>query len=211
MTGPRINHLIRKGAVMKKDQLYELLYQTLETEAGGVQVYETAMQCAVNPDLKEEWQEYLEQTRKHEQMTRRLLEQMGLDPAKETPGRQIVRRKGESLVEVMKLALKKNNPQAAQLVAAECVVTAETKDHQNWELLGQAAEKLGAEGTAIKEAYEQVENQEDEHLYHTMGWSRELWMESLGLPAVLPPPEEEQDVKTAEDAAHAKASRIEMV
>jgi rubrerythrin len=197
---------------MKKDQLHELLYQALETEAGGVQVYETALQCAMHPDLKEEWQEYLEQTRKHEQMMRRLMEQMGLDPAKETPGRQIVRRKGESLVEVMKLALKKNNPQAAQLVAAECVVTAETKDHQNWELLGQAADKLGgAEGTAIKEAYDQVEDQEDEHLYHTMGWSRELWMESLGLPAVLPPPEEEQDVKTAEDAARAKASRKEMV
>jgi hypothetical protein len=145
-------------------------------------------------------------------MTRRLLEQMGLDPAKETPGRQIVRGKGESLVEAMKLALKQNNPPAAQLVAAECVVTAETKDHQNWELLGQVAEKLGgAEGAAIKEAYDEVEDQEDEHLYHTMGWSRELWMESLGLPAVLPPPEEEQDVKTAEDAAQAKASRKEMV
>ena len=196
---------------MKKDQLHELLYQALETEAGGVQVYETAVQCAVHPDLKEEWQKYLEQTRTHEQMMRRLLEQRGLDPARETPGRQIVRRKGESLVEVMKLALKKNNPQAAQLVAAECVVTAETKDHQNWELLGQAAEQLGAEGTAIKDAYEEVEDQEDEHLYHSMGWSRELWMESLGLPAVLPPPEEEQDVKTAADAARAKASRKEMV
>lgn len=196
---------------MKKDQLHELLYQALETEAGGVQVYETAVQCAVHPDLKEEWQKYLEQTRTHEQMMRRLLEQMGLDPAKETPGRQVVRRKGESLVEVMKLAMKKNNPQAAQLVAAECVVTAETKDHQNWELLGQAAEQLGVEGTAIKEAHQVVEDQEDEHLYHSMGWSRELWMESLGLPAVLPPPEEEQDVKTAEDAARAKASRKEMV
>ena len=53
---------------MKKEQLHELLYQALETEAGGVQVYETALQCAVNPDLKEEWQKYLEQTRTHEQM-----------------------------------------------------------------------------------------------------------------------------------------------
>lgn len=193
---------------MKRDQLHELLYQALETEAGGVQVYETAVQCAVHPDLKKEWQKYLEQTRTHEQIVRRLLEQMELDPAKETPGRQIVRRKGESLVEVMMLALKNGNPQAAQLVAAECVVTAETKDHQNWELLGEAAQKLGdAEGTAIKEAYDQVEDQEDEHLYHSMGWSRELWTESLGLPAVLPPPEEEQDVKTAADAARAKASR----
>lgn len=197
---------------MKKEQLQELLYQALETEAGGVQVYETALRCAVNEDLKEEWQKYLEQTRTHEQMMRRLLETMGLDPAKDTPGRRIVRHKGESLVEAMQMALKANNPQAAQLVAAECVVTAETKDHQNWELLGQAAEHLqGQEGKALKEAYEQVEDQEDEHLYHSMGWSRELWMESLGLPAVLPPPEEKQEVKTAGDAARAKSSRKEML
>lgn len=193
---------------MKNEQLHELLYQTLETEAGGVQVYETAVQCALNPDLKEEWQKYLEQTRTHEQLMKQVLERLGLDPAKDTPGRRIVRRKGESLVEVMKLAMKKGDQQAAQLVAAECVVTAETKDHQNWELIGEAAEKLGgAEGTALKEVYEEVEDEEDEHLYHSMGWSRELWMESLGLPAVLPPPEEEQEVKTAEEAARAKASR----
>ena len=197
---------------MKTEQLHELLYQALETEAGGVQVYETAIRCAVNEDLKKEWQEYLEQTRTHEQMMRRLIETIGLDPAKDTPGRRIVRHKGESLVEVMKMALKAGNPVAAQLVAAECVVTAETKDHQNCELLSQAAQKLqGEEGTALKEACKQVEDQEDEHLYHSMGWSRELWIDSLGLPAVLPPPEEKQDVKTAEDAARAKTSRKEVL
>lgn len=193
---------------MKRDQLNELLYQALETEAGGVQVYETAIQCAVNADLKQEWQKYLEQTRDHEQKLRMLMDRLGLDPAKETRGRQIVRHKGESMVEAMKMALKGSNPQAAQLVATECVVNAETKDHQNWELLGQAAEKLsGAEGDALKQLYEEVEDQEDEHLYHSMGWSRELWIESLGLPAVLPPPEEKKDVKTAGEAAQAKKSR----
>jgi hypothetical protein len=34
---------------------------------------------------------------------------------------------------------------------------------------------------------------------------RELWLGSLGLPAVLPPPEEQQDVKSAMAAAKAKA------
>ena len=37
---------------MKNEQLHELLCQALETEAGGVQVYETAIRCAVNQDLK---------------------------------------------------------------------------------------------------------------------------------------------------------------
>jgi hypothetical protein len=52
-----------------------------------------------------------------------------------------------------------------------------------------------------------VEDQEDEHLYHTRGWARELWMEALGLKAVLPPPEERKDVKTAIGAARAQQER----
>ena len=43
-----------------------------------------------------------------------------------------------------------------------------------------------------------------------MGWTRELWMESLGMPAVLPPPEEQKDVKTAIGAARAKNARDDM-
>jgi len=116
-----------RGETMKKEQLNELLYQALETEAGGIQVYETALQCAIDGNLKEEWTKYLEQTRTHENIVRNLLSNMGLDPAKETPGRQVVRHKGESLVEAMNMALKAGNPHADQLVAAECVVTAEPK------------------------------------------------------------------------------------
>jgi hypothetical protein len=33
-------------------------------------------------------------------------------------------------------------------------------------------------------ATEEVEDEEDEHLYHTTGWSRELWISALGFPAV---------------------------
>lgn len=193
---------------MKNGQLQELLYQALETEAGGVQVYETALLCATNTELQEEWTKYLEQTKTHEQLLRRVMEDLGMDPAKETPGRQIVRHKGEALVGAMKMALKKGDPAAAQLVATECVVNAETKDHQNWELLQQAADNLdGTDREVLKAACAKVEDEEDEHLYHSMGWSRELWMESLGLQAVLPPPEERQQVKSAKEAAQAKESR----
>jgi hypothetical protein len=91
-------------------------------------------------------------------------------------------------------------------------VLAETKDHLNWELLGQAAEKgKGKEAQAIAKAHEEVEDEEDEHLYHTAGWTRELWIQSLGMPAVLPPPEEEKKVKTAIGAARAQQAREEML
>ena len=73
-----------------------------------------------------------------------------------------------------------------------------------------AKKASGKMAAALKEAHEEVEDEEDEHLYHTMGWSRELWIQSLGMPAVLPPPEEEKEVKTAIGAARAKQARGRM-
>ena len=197
---------------MKNEQLHQLLYEALETEIGGVQVYKTAIRCALNDDLKEEWEKYLDQTENHERIVRELLAKFELDPGMETPGRKIVRHIGESLVKAMELALESGNTQAAQIVAAECVVEAETKDHLNWELVAQVAENTeGEEGKILMAAHEQVEAEEDEHLYHSTGWARELWIDSLGLPAVMPPPEEEKHVKTAIGAARAKQSREELL
>jgi rubrerythrin len=198
--------------MMKKEQLNELLYQALETELGGVQVYTTALRCVVNEDLKEEWEKYLEQTTNHVQIVQGTMEKLGLDLETETPGRKVVRHIGESLVKAMEMALETGEPEAAQLVAAEAIVMAETKDHLNWHLIGEAASKAGAEaGKALKEAHEEVEDQEDEHLYHTTGWTRELWIETLGMKAVLPPPEEVKEVKTAIGAARAQHARTDML
>jgi len=197
---------------MNNQQLNELLYQALETELGGVEVYTTALRCAQNEELKEEWEEYLDQTRKHVQIVQNVMDQLGLDPEKETPGRQVVRHTGESLVKAMEMALKEGEPEEAQVVAAECVVLAETKDHMNWELIGEAAKKAKADvAKVLKAAHDEVEEEEDEHLYHTQGWARELWIESLGMKAVLPPPEEEKKVKTAIGAARAKQARQDML
>jgi len=197
-----------KDTSLNTSQVAELLYQALETEKGGVQIYSTALRCALNEDLKEEWTKYLEQTKTHVQVVSDLLKEKGLDPEVETPGRKIVRHIGDSLVQAMEMALRGPDLQAAQIVAAECVTLAETKDHLNWSLIGEITKNsTGDEAAALKQGYDQVEPEEDEHLYHTSGWTRELWIESLGMPAVLPPPEEEQDVETAIEAAEAKQSR----
>jgi rubrerythrin len=197
---------------MNDAQIQELLYQALETEIGGQKVYETAIRCAENPDLKKEWNKYLDETRNHEVILRETFARIGLDTEKETPGRAVVRHKGEALVAAMEMALNAGGRGAAQLVAAESVVEAETKDHQNWELIGEVAKDVkGERKAALSEAHSQVEDEEDQHLYHTMGWARELWIESLGMPAVLPPPEEEKKVKTAIGASRAKQAREDML
>lgn len=193
-------------------QLAELLLQALETEAGGMEIYRTALGCAQNEDLREEWQEYLEQTTQHHQVMLSVFEDLGLDAQANSPGRDVVRHIGESLVKAMRMAKNAGTPAAAELVACECVVLAETKDHMNWELIGHIAERIGGnEAAVLKRAHEAVESDEDHHLYHTRGWCRELWIDSLGFPAVLPPPEEVKNVETAIGAARAENARDSML
>lgn len=192
---------------MNAKQVKELLLQSLEHERGGIVVYQTALQCAVDERLRKEWKEYLAQTEEHERILVDCCKKMRIDPEAETPGRAVVRHTGQALVQAMEMALAAGEPAAAQLVACECVVLAETKDHADWQLIGKCADAMeGEEGEALRAAYDEVENQEDEHLYHTRGWCRELWIASLGLTAVLPPPEEQRQVKTAIGAARAEAS-----
>jgi rubrerythrin len=193
-------------------RMEELLYQALETEMGGQKLYEAAVEAATNDELREEWSKYLEETRNHEQILRGVFETFGLDPERETDGRKVVRSKAETLVNAIKMAQQAGDPKAAELVAAESVVEAESKDHQNWELIGKLSEQVkGDKGKALKEAYEEVAEQEAEHLFHTMGWARELWIEALGMKAVLPPPEEQKHVTTQIGAGRAEKARDEML
>jgi ferritin-like metal-binding protein YciE len=50
---------------MKMNQLQELVLQSLEHEMGGVKVYQAAVACAQDPELKKEWQRYLAETKTH--------------------------------------------------------------------------------------------------------------------------------------------------
>ena len=193
-------------------QLDELLLQALETELGGIEVYTAAIQAAVNDDLREEWEEYLEETLRHRDVLHAVFAEIGLDPEQRSPGRDVVAHIGKSLVHAIEMAREAGDPVAAELVAGECVVLAETKDHQNWELIGLVAAKGNGEETKIlQQAYDAVAKDEHHHLLHTAGWTRELWIQSLGLPAVLPPPEEVRDVETKIGASRAEQARDEML
>jgi len=189
-------------------QVRELLLQSLEHELGGVLVYQTALECARNDDLVKEWRKYLDQTQHHVEVLVGTCVDLGLDPDEMTPRRKVVQHNGKALVTAMKMALAASDPAAAELVACECIVLAETKDHFDWQLIGECAKALGGEiGAALQQAYDDVEDDEDEHLYHTKGWCRELWLKALGLPAQLPPPEEKRDVRSAAEDAEVEQAR----
>ena len=196
---------------MENEKLKELILQALEHERGGVKIYETALKCVQNEDLKEEWEKYHQETERHVQILHDVCAQMQIDPEEQSPGRKIVHDMGMAYVSAMEAALGARDPAAAEIVACECVSLAEQTDHGNWELIGECSKKLtGAEGKALKEACKEVEDQEDEHYYHSKGWLRELSLQALGLKAVLPPPEERKHVKTAIGAARAEQERKNM-
>jgi len=196
---------------MIEPQLRELLLQSLVHERGGVLVYQRALECAVNPDLRKEWSQYLEQTRNHVKVLSKACGSLGIDPDEMTPGCRIVQHTGKSLVVAMEMALAESDPAAAELVACDCVLLAETKDHADWELIKLCAEQADEHtASVLTEAAAAVEEEEDEHLYHSQGWGRELRLKALGLKGVLPPPEEKRHVKSASEAEQARKSRTEM-
>lgn len=94
------------GERLSKSPNFEsLMYQLLETELGGVKIYEQALACVLNVDLKEEWHKYLGETKRHVQIARSLLEGLTLDPdADDVAARVPVRMLGERLVEAMQVA-----------------------------------------------------------------------------------------------------------
>ena len=193
---------------MNNTQLKELLLQSLVHERGGVLVYQRALECTVNSDLRREWSKYLEQTRNHVRVLSKACASLGIDPDEMTPGCRVVQHMGNALVAAMQMALAEGDPIAAELVACDCVLLAETKDHADWELIKQCAANADEHTASVLcEASEAVEEEEDEHLYHSQGWGRELWLKALGLKAVLPPPEEKRDVKSASEAEKARKSR----
>ncbi len=193
---------------MDRQAMHELLYQMLETELGGEKLYEAAIEAAVDDDLRDEWQDYLDETRTHQALLGKVFATAGLDPDQDTLGRRVVRAKAEALVEAIRTAQGGDDPRQAELVAAECVVEAEAKDLQNWELLEHLSEELDGElGHVVREAVDEAKEQEAEHFLHTKGFARELWLQFLGLPAALPPPEEEKSVTTLIGAGRAEHQR----
>lgn len=172
---------------MNLAQVKELVLQSLEHERCGVKLYQAALECARLPELQDEWQEYLTQTRSHVAALEDVCKALGIDAAERTPGRAVAHHLGSALILAIKMARSAKDPQTAQLIAAECIVLSETKGHLDWDLLSQCADQLPLEqARVLRTACAQIEAHEDAQLYHTKAWCRELWSESLGLYAAPP-------------------------
>lgn len=169
--------LVEIGGEWVKDRYRELLLQTLEIELSSIVVYSTALMAVHDEGLREEWTKCLDEKGRNIEIIYDLFETLGLAREEQTQGRLLVRHVGESLVEAIDVARITLSPEEAEIVACECVVVAETRDHANWRLLGEIGQRDSAAG-AIRRAWEQVDGP---HLSNS--WCHHLWIASLDMPA----------------------------
>ncbi|HLU39852.1 MAG TPA: hypothetical protein VK081_10720 [Planctomycetota bacterium] len=111
---------------MNHVQVKEFLLQALETEIGGVRIYETALACARDASLRQKWRSFLDETKTNVEILEAVCGRLGIDTAEDTPGRSVVRDLGRSLERAMRRALEHGGDlRDAQRIACECVGLAE--------------------------------------------------------------------------------------
>jgi hypothetical protein len=194
--------------MMESEQVKELLLQSLEHERGSVDVYQTAVKCAQLDALKEDWTRCISDIRHRELLLTELCRKLSFNPEHMTCTREVTKYLGEALTSAMELAHESGKPHQAQLIAAECVTLCETTTHSNWHLIAQCGrESSGEQKQLLDAAVGEVEEEVDRQFYRAHGWERELHLQSLGIKAVLPPPEEREQVISPVRAARIQHRR----
>jgi rubrerythrin len=155
---------------MERQVLMDKLSEFLMVEQGGLELYRIALARATDPETRQQYQEFAEQTDCHRSVLVRLIERLGGDPSYVSPTARLAQLKASSLLETAVRAggLSQEELEANDL---ENVLLAETKDHADWHLLEQLAQQVDDQQvkTAIEEAVREVEPQEDAHLE----WARD--------------------------------------
>jgi rubrerythrin len=157
------------------------LSEFLTVEKGGVKLYEVALQCIHNLEVKGKFDEFHRQTVRHVEILTNIITRLGGDPGYMSAGARLAEKKAEALLATMTKSNGTMPSAEAELNAIENIVIAETKDHADWELLGHIAHRSEDSHLSqlLKPAVSEVEAQEDEHLHWTQKKMGELALRTL--------------------------------
>jgi rubrerythrin len=169
----------RNGAIRQPEldsgKLIEFLSQMLAVEKGGVMLYEKALNELTDQDLREDLEEFLEQTHRHVELCEEMLEQAGGSPGESSPAADAAQEKAEGLisVDVPEEMTDFNN--------IENLVLAETKDNWNWEMLAEISKSVKDRElrSSISRAVKEVARQERTHVDWNSETLSELGREML--------------------------------
>ena len=141
-------------------KLVEFLSQMLAVEQGGVNLYEKALNELSHDELREDLEEFLEQTHRHVELCEEMLEAAGASSDESSPAAEAAQAKAEGLISV------DVPPEMADFNNIENLVLAETKDNWNWETLAEMSKSIEARElrSVISRAVKEVSKQECKHV-----------------------------------------------
>jgi hypothetical protein len=169
-----------------KAKVVDLLCQALQCELSAVLVYEAAIRSAQASALRSHWVANLAGARDRASILGDACVALGIAADQDTPGRAAVRRMQEAAVESMEDSRVDAPLDAAQLVAADCVVAIEAQTEAAWRLIRILAKALsGDRGKILRKACRQVDDGPG-----VAGGTHErahaLWLQAIGLPPERP-------------------------
>jgi rubrerythrin len=170
---PEMLNSFLEGSGLNGPFVADLLSSFLVHEQCGYHLYRTVSALTKNPMLSSKYQEFGAQTENHIGILEQLITDLGGTPGYVSPAARMTEAMNTKMMEAVTLISGSADENTVEQVMLEAVVLAETKDHANWRLLGQLAEKMsdGGAKNAFLAAVGQVEDQEDEHLQ----WASSTW------------------------------------
>jgi rubrerythrin len=147
----------------------DLLSACLAHERCGVHLYRSVAGRTTDDELRAHYVEFGEETLRHVEILEELITASGGDPAYVSPSARATEKAAAGILESTFLLAGSVDPITAELAMLEAVQLAETKDHGNWELLGQLALAMadGPVREATVAAVDVVLAQEEKH----WGWA----------------------------------------
>jgi rubrerythrin len=154
---------------MQQQIIEDRLSEFLMVEQCGLQLYTVVAERCKTPKLAAKYREFGRETAHHREVLVKLITELGGDPDYVSPTARVVQYKASKLLDSA-LVVDGLSREEIECGDLENVLLAETKDHADWHVLSQLAERASGDvQRALQAAVDEVEAQEDEHLE----WARE--------------------------------------
>jgi rubrerythrin len=152
----------------KRPLLMDKLSEFLTVEKGGMKLYKKALDIIKNPEVREKFSQFYEQTRKHEEILTRVIRELGGDPNHMSASAKLAQQKADALLATMNQG-GNLSWRESELNAMENILLAETKDHADWELLSKIVRRTDDHKLSdiLGPAVSEVEPEEDDHFTWT--------------------------------------------
>lgn len=145
--------------------LADLLSAFLMHERCGAELYREVTERTKNPILKNKYEEFGRETKKHTEILARVIGELGGNPEYVSPSARGVEAQDKNLVQST-ISLQTDDLMAKEMAMLDAVFVAESVDHANWEAVSKIARQFEGHrlGDVLGRAAREVEPEEDKHL-----------------------------------------------